>query len=537
MKLSYEELQDLVENSAIGIHKLDLNGKIIYSNDTETKKILGFETDELIGRKISDFTTDDDETAKRIFEDLLETHKLIDHEAVWIAKDGTNKFISVNSNLQYDKLGNPTNTRCYVTDNTVKLMQKYKDDIARQIEIENIKQQDRFLRKIVHEIRTPLVSLFQTIQNDEESQQLGSIVDLLADIQDCFLFDTDKTIQVQSTTFSLLRMIKQLVTQYTEDHHRINIIFETNGSDRVNTDYKVIKRILKHLLKNAVAYSTPDSVIIVRSQYYDGIDVEVCSHGDKLDSKIVFESSQRYYNETDEFSCKGMGLGLYIVNSLLNALNSVLTYKYSESESMNIFSFQIKCPVFSTTELESFDDNINAERLRRSASNAPMQFISIDDSEVSEKTIKDFSTPYKTTVPENIRGKTACSKYNAERMHILIVDDNRICRAVLQKTVQHLNCTCELTEDGTYAIDTLAVNGNRFNLIILDIRMPLLNGIETCKKIRNFLKLSIPVIGFSADQSFAIRKQCMDAGMNNFIEKPATKLQIETILLTYKTDQ
>ena len=141
------------------------------------------------------------------------------------------------------------------------------------------------------------------------------------------------------------------------------------------------------------------------------------------------------------------------------------------------------------------------------------------DSKVGEGTTFKFTIAFDhdlawtNEIINNIRVDLSSSQI----FKILVVEDNKINQTVTKKIIQNNNCSCILVEDGFQALEIL--NKEIFDIILMDINMPLMNGFETTRKIR--LKgIHTPVIAFTAFAKDEITEEALSAGMNDIIIKP-----------------
>jgi PAS domain S-box-containing protein len=122
-------------------------------------------------------------------------------------------------------------------------------------------------------------------------------------------------------------------------------------------------------------------------------------------------------------------------------------------------------------------------------------------------------------------------------LHVLVVDDNLINQKVAIKMLKHIGCTAEVANNGVDALSMLSYK--RYDLILLDLQMPILDGFGVIKEIRNLssqvLDHEVPVIAMTALSSQEDRKKCHDLGMNSFIVKPITSLELKNVIeLSFK---
>ncbi len=105
-----------------------------------------------------------------------------------------------------------------------------------------------------------------------------------------------------------------------------------------------------------------------------------------------------------------------------------------------------------------------------------------------------------------------------EYKNILIVEDNPMNQFLAQTIFENEGYTIGIAENGLEAIDIL--KKQTFDLILMDLMMPIMNGYDATKKIREDLKLDITIIAVTADVTSNVKEKCLDAGMNDYISKP-----------------
>ena len=112
-------------------------------------------------------------------------------------------------------------------------------------------------------------------------------------------------------------------------------------------------------------------------------------------------------------------------------------------------------------------------------------------------------------------------------MKILIAEDNKMNQHLMSKYMIKLGWECVIVENGLQA--TEATRSENFDAILMDIDMPILDGIEATRYIRVFNKI-IPIIALTAYADDQMRTDCADAGMNAFIAKPCSRDEIKTVI-------
>lgn len=126
-----------------------------------------------------------------------------------------------------------------------------------------------------------------------------------------------------------------------------------------------------------------------------------------------------------------------------------------------------------------------------------------------------------------------------EHNHILVAEDNKINQKIINRMLEKKGYTVTMVEDGQQAVDK--IKNSFFDLILMDVQMPNLNGFEATKAIRKheqILKRHTPIISLTANAMVGDREDCLDAGMDEYVTKPINSeelfAKIEFMLKKYK---
>jgi len=118
--------------------------------------------------------------------------------------------------------------------------------------------------------------------------------------------------------------------------------------------------------------------------------------------------------------------------------------------------------------------------------------------------------------------------------HVLVVEDTAMCAKLLCMTLRKLNCSATCVENGRLAVDTMrkAAPGE-YNLVLMDIRMPVMDGLEATKALKQELNLAIPVVALTAETSEAMKAECDAIGFDGFCSKPLKRGQLKEVLFKH----
>jgi CheY-like chemotaxis protein len=152
------------------------------------------------------------------------------------------------------------------------------------------------------------------------------------------------------------------------------------------------------------------------------------------------------------------------------------------------------------------------------------EIIKLMGGQIEVKSAKDQGTQFRIEVTlakgdiNNLSDRTQDNQLLLQGAHVLLVEDNVMNRFIANKSLSHFGCTADEAENGLIALELL--KKKRYDIILMDIQMPKLDGVETTKIIRNELKLDLPIIAVTAN---AFKKDIdlyLSIGMNDYVTKP-----------------
>jgi len=374
------------------------------------------------------------------------------------------------------------------------LLEKNKELVIAKEEAERLSiLKTKFFSTISHELRTPLYGVIgltsilmedKTLTSHEEDlKSLKFSADyLLALINDVLQMNKMESnlLKLENLSFNLKDLMHSIVKsfEFTRLQNKNSIHLEIDPKIPFNLmgDPVRLSQILMNVVGNAMKFTERGNIwvstILVEDKtgsakvYFeikdDGLGIP------KNKQQIIFEEFSQLKSEN--YNYQGTGLGLPIVKKLLLLFNSDIHLE-SEEEQGSVFSFIIE---FKKAAVGIAGNGI--------------------------ETIKDGST-----------------FQESEGRRILIVDDNRINQVVTQRILEQKSFICEICDNGLDAIEK--VRNSYYDLVLMDVNMPGITGMEATVKIREFNK-DIPVVALTALEIDEIREDIYKSGMNDIIIKP-----------------
>ncbi|MCC6922548.1 MAG: response regulator [Nitrosomonas sp.] len=120
--------------------------------------------------------------------------------------------------------------------------------------------------------------------------------------------------------------------------------------------------------------------------------------------------------------------------------------------------------------------------------------------------------------------------------HILLIEDNPANQMIARHLLEMVGCRADCADNGQQAMEKIIAA--QYDLVVMDVQMPVMNGYETARRIRSKLKFRrLPIIAMTANATQEDRQRCLDAGMDDFIAKPIYQDQMYLILAKWLPDK
>jgi signal transduction histidine kinase/CheY-like chemotaxis protein/Tfp pilus assembly protein PilF len=387
--------------------------------------------------------------------------------------------------------------------------------IAKEVAESVAQHKSDFLSNMSHEIRTPMSGIMGFVNllledkslNEEQRTRLLSINysadKLMHIINDVLHLSTIEagSILLERQPLNIRKFCEEIISNIQASQINSNVKFALNIQQNVPktiiADPTRLYQILLNLLGNAKKFThqgwirlnifaeetpQPDKVLI----RFEIADTGIGIPADKLES--IFESFQQA-NSGIIKKYGGTGLGLAIARKLVHLKGGKISVASKVGEGS---TFTVEIPF-------SYTDDTYANITKQ------------------------------VEINRNI---------DLSGMRVLLVEDNEINQMVISQQLKKWNVLVEVAKDGYTALETL--KQKLFDLVLLDIQMPGINGFETVKEIRysktyTIINPFVPVIGLTADVFDETRRNALIAGMNDVLTKPAKPADLHMLLSRYYT--
>jgi PAS domain S-box-containing protein len=510
LQQSEEKYRRLVEESTEIIFSLT-EAFLLHYVSPNVKQFLGYNSEEVMGKSIFDFINPDD---LGVFQEMLGEEKdfLAQNQFLEFRlrhKNGEYRVFSTNGKMIEDKSGIH---RYYtgVARDISKLKETQRELLLAKEKAEQASQiKSQFLSVMSHEIRTPMNAVIGLahflMEEDPRPDQLENLktlqfsaenlMALINDILDYNKIDSGK-VELEQAQFDLRNIIHRIVHSYSfqanEKNLRISCEIDEAIPEILIGDSLRIGQIVNNLVSNAIKFTDRGFVRISILREF--------THDNQTDIKFVFEDTgigipenkrksifEAFTQASSSTSRKygGTGLGLAIVKRLVNLHGGEIEVK-ARKDVGSIFEFII-----------------------------PFEFVDL-------RKLKSQKSTY------------LAKRRSLENASILVAEDNAVNQILIRKFLTKWEVgNVVVASDGQEALDKF--HSGEFDLVLLDLQMPELDGFEVAKAIRNHpdpKKKSVPILALTAASLNEIKEDMKISGMDDFVPKPFTpEILFEKIIM------
>ena len=513
METSTRESQyarSLIEASLDPLVTISGAGKIMDMN-AALASVTGISREELTGTDFLDYFTEP-QRARQVYQEVFAKGSVADSPLTLRHKDGKLTDVLFNGSVFRNNSGEVSGVVIIARDVTeqkrterelteakvfaelatgIAEEAKSKAESARKIAEDAVKAKQQFLSNMSHEIRTPMNAiigftkvLLKTDLNEKQKEYLTAIklsgdalIVLINDILDLAKVDAGK-MTFEETPFKMALSISAMLHLFEPKIQEKNLALIKEYDKRIPEvmigDPVRLHQIILNLISNAVKFTSKGAItvkvaLLTEDNEKAVIEFSVTDTGigisiDKLEN--IFENFQQATSGTSRLF-GGTGLGLAIVKKLVESQGGSIRVKSVLNEG-STFSFTL---TFQKTSREAEVDTATVE--------------------------------------------TGAVIKNA---NILVVEDIALNQLLMKTLLNDFGFTCDIADNGRIAVDLLKTN--RYDVILMDLQMPLMNGFEATEYIRKKMKSEIPIIALTADVTTVDLAKCKEVGMNDYLAKP-----------------
>ena len=502
--------RSLIEASLDPLVTISTIGKITDMNQA-LANITGMSRDELAGTNFFDYFTET-QKAREVYQEVFAKGYVADSPLTLRHKDGKLTDVLFNGSVYKDHQGNVLGVVIVARDVTdqkriaTELIEakvfaelatgiaeeaKSKAEKATQIAEDAVKSKQQFLSNMSHEIRTPMNAIIgftkvvlKTDLTAKQKEYLKAIklsgdalIVLINDILDLAKVNAGK-MTFEQTPFKLASSISAMVhlfeTKFQEKNLELITEYDQNIPVVLVGDPVRLHQIIINLVSNAVKFTSKGKITVKVSLIGEDdekatIEFAITDTGIGIPTnKIadIFENFQQASSDTSRLY-GGTGLGLAIVKQLVEP----------QGGTINVVSTIGVGSTFS------------------------------------------FTLPFlKTNSPAELESENEVLDTEIKNIKVLVVEDIALNQLLMKTLLDDFGFDRDIAENGEIAIEKL--QNKSYDVILMDLQMPVMNGFEATEYIRNKMHSKIPIIALTADVTTVDLAKCKAVGMNDYIAKP-----------------
>ena len=380
-----------------------------------------------------------------------------------------------------------------------------------------------FLSSMSLEIRTPLNAILgfaediktrekeasKTVSEDADFivEAATKLLEIIGNILDVNSIESSH-IEIREAAYNFKKEMKELIDanaiRIGSKNIKLNIDISRDIPDAIIGDAPHVKEIVANLITNAIKYTDEGEITFKAFCDVNEKDIDLHMLVSDTGHGIKKESQERLFTKFDRLDAtinsniEGTGLGLVITKSLVELMDGEIRLE-SEYQKGSTFFVDIK---------------------QRKAT----------DKQIEEIREKDKPNPVKEMVAENVyssKPKEKKETVNENAKSVLVVDDNALNIKVASRVLEAMGFKTVGVSSGESAINKTKLE--KYDLILMDIMMPEMDGVECFKVLKNIPNFDTPVIAFTADAVVGAENKYLNEGFNGYLAKPFNRADAEKL--------
>ncbi len=542
------KFEELFKNSTEGLFHYDIKTKAIEYN-LSLVRLLGY--------------SEIDELSSVIADELLrispESFGFFHHEDVVVVtgkevsynrpRDNEQFWVMISLRKLTDNEGRPFLIEGSIVNITDR---KQKEEANRQRQIAELEAEVRsgFLAVMSHEILTPLYGVLgmsellkSTPLNTKQKKFLNTLAQsgenlqsVINNVLDYSKLESGKII-LENVEFDLYSLIEECVDTINpkaiEKKLELLIEFDQSCPCYIICDPIRLKQVINNYLGNALKFTKQGCIKLRLSSDWSNqaaelkrrLKVEVEDTGiglTRTQQRELFKSFTQVDNSTTR-QFGGAGLGLAICRQLCELMGGEVNVRSA------LGNGSCFCAVI---EFSEGRENQQAEK----------EFLHFfREQPLAANEMKTLLRKFKGL--PSVAEKTEAENSDADKfrgMHILVAEDNKINQFVMQELLDRLGVSAVFADNGNEAINLIKSSSDKFNLVLMDCEMPLMDGFEATQTIRQWERMDqkrIPIVGLSAHTLEEHKQNALDVGMDSYLTKPIDLKTLSDTLASLATSE
>ena len=517
LKYKEEKYRNIIANMNLGLIEVDNDEYIQFANQTFCK-MSGFTEEELYNSKATDLLALGEN--KSLIESKMNLRKKGISDAYQVSvrnKNGEIRWWLISGAPRLNDNGEHVGSIGIHLDITAQKKMEHELIRAKEAAEASTEAKEAFLANMSHEIRTPMNAisgmanqLNKTILDENQQFYLNTIrssadnlLVIINDILDLSKIESGK-LSIEKIGFEPKRVIGHVMEVMQHRAEEKGLAFTNSFSDQRLSDVLIgdpyrLSQIMLNLVSNSIKFTPKGKIdiscrVLQDLEHEQVVEVSVQDTGVGMEKQFIAQLFEKFSQEDSSVTRKygGTGLGMSICKELIGLMNGTINV-VSEKDKGTTVSFTLK---MTKGRMEDLPKN--------------------DDMEINTKLLN---------------GKK-----------ILITDDNEINRLLASTILVNFGALITEASNGEEALECLT--DDTFDLILMDVQMPVMDGLEATKLIRKKINNHVPIIALTAFALKGDNQKCFDAGMDDYLSKPFEETQLLEIVakwlgksIDFKTEQ